>query len=206
MKKILATVLFLVMTAVALSGCLLDSSEASNGKAAIAKQEAKKVEALKVEEKREVKQPTLAEQYKMDADFILIKKSEFKLYAVDAKGNIVAEYGCALGLKPGQKEKSGDMKTPDGVFPIDEILDASYWTHDFNDGKGEISGAYGPWFISLDTTELSGGRWSGIGIHGTHAPESIGTRASEGCIRLNNADIIKLKQFARVGMKVIIEE
>ena len=206
MKKILATVLFLVMMAVALSGCLLDSSEASNGKAAIAKQEAKKVEAPKAEEKQEVKQPTLAEKYKMDAAFILIKKSDFKLYAVDAKGNIVAAYGCALGLNPGQKEKSGDMKTPDGVFPIDEILDASYWTHDFNDGKGEISGAYGPWFISLDTTELSGGRWSGIGIHGTHAPESIGTRASEGCVRLNNADIIKLKQFAIVGMKVVIEE
>lgn len=206
MKKILATVLFLVMTAVALSGCLLDSGEASNGKAAIAKQEAKKVEAPKAEEKQEVKQPTLAEKYKMDAAFILIKKSDFKLYAVDAKGNIVAAYGCALGLNPGQKEKSGDMKTPDGVFPIDEILDASYWTHDFNDGKGEISGAYGPWFISLDTTELSGGRWSGIGIHGTHAPESIGTRASEGCVRLNNADIIKLKQFAIVGMKVVIEE
>lgn len=206
MKKILATVLFLVMTAVALSGCLLDSGEASNGKAAIAKQEAKKVEAPKAEEKQEVKQPTLAEKYKMEAAFILIKKSDFKLYAVDAKGNIVAAYGCALGLKPGQKEKSGDMKTPDGVFPIDEILDASYWTHDFNDGKGEISGAYGPWFISLDTTELSGGRWSGIGIHGTHAPKSIGTRASEGCVRLNNADIVKLKQFARVGMKVVIEE
>ena len=206
MKKILATVLFLVMTALALSGCLLDSGEASNGKAAIAKQEAKKVEAPKAEEKQEVKQSTLAEKYKMDAAFILIKKSDFKLYAVDAKGNIVAAYGCALGLKPGQKEKSGDMKTPDGVFPIDEILDASYWTHDFNDGKGEIAGAYGPWFISLDTTELSGGRWSGIGIHGTHAPESIGTRASEGCVRLNNADIVKLKQFARVGMKVVIEE
>ena len=206
MKKILATVLFLVMTAVALSGCLLDSGEASNGKAAIAKQEAKTVEAPKAEEKQEVKQPTLAEKYKMDAAFILIKKSDFKLYAVDAKGNIVAAYGCALGLNPGQKEKSGDMKTPDGVFPIDEILDSSYWTHDFNDGKGEISGAYGPWFISLDTTELSGGRWSGIGIHGTHAPKSIGTRASEGCVRLNNADIVKLKQFARVGMKVVIEE
>ena len=206
MKKILATVLFLVMTAVALSGCLLDSGEAAKGKAAIAKQEAQTVDAPKVEEKQEEKLPTLAEQYKMDADFILIKKSEFKLYAVDAKGNILAAYGCALGLKPGQKEKSGDMKTPDGVFPIDEILDASYWTHDFNDGKGEIPGAYGPWFISLDTMELSGGRWSGIGIHGTHAPESIGTRASEGCVRLNNDDIVKLKQFARVGMKVVIEE
>ena len=206
MKKILATVLFLVMTAVALSGCLLDSGEAAKGKAAIAKQEAQTVDAPKVEEKQEEKLPTLAEQYKMDADFILIKKSEFKLYAVDAKGNIVAEYGCALGLNPGQKEKSGDMKTPDGVFPIDEILDASYWTHDFNDGKGEIPGAYGPWFISLDTMELSGGRWSGIGIHGTHAPESIGTRASEGCIRLVNDDVEKLKRFARVGMKVVIEE
>ena len=206
MKEILATVLFLVMTAVALSGCLLDSGEASKGKSAIAKQEAQTVAAPKAEEKQEEKLPTLAEQYKMDADFILIKKSEFKLYAVDAKGRIVAEYGCALGLNPGQKEKSGDMKTPDGVFPIDEILDASYWTHDFNDGKGEIPGAYGPWFISLDTTELSGERWSGIGIHGTHAPESIGTRASEGCVRLNNADIVKLKQFARVGMKVVIEE
>ena len=206
MKKFLATVLFLVMTAVALSGCLFDSSEAAKGKAAIAKQEAQTVDAPKAEEKQEEKLPTLAEQYKMNADFILIKKSEFKLYAVDAKGNIVAAYGCALGLNPGQKEKSGDMKTPDGVFPIDEILDASYWTHAFNDGKGEIPGAYGPWFISLDTTELSGGRWSGIGIHGTHAPESIGTRASEGCVRLNNADIVKLKQFARVGMKVVIEE
>ncbi len=98
------------------------------------------------------------------------------------------------------------MKTPDGTFVVDEILDASYWTHDFKDGKGEIKGAYGPWFISLDTTNLSKGAWGGIGIHGTHDPAFIGTRASEGCIRLNNADIEQLKKFAKVGMKVVIEE
>lgn len=156
--------------------------------------------------KAEVQTPNLAEQYKMTDAFILIKKSEFKLYAIDGQGNILAGYGCALGKNPGQKEKEGDMKTPDGVFPIDEIIDASWWMHDFHDGKGVIKGAYGPWFISLDTMKLSGGRWSGIGIHGTHAPESIGTMASEGCIRLNNENISRLKQFVKVGMKVVIEE
>lgn len=160
-----------------------------------------------VENKEEnAKKLNLAEQYKMDSSFILIRKSEFKLYTVDKNGVVLSTYNCALGKNIGQKEKEGDMKTPDGIFPIDEIIDASTWSHDFKDGKGEIQGAYGPWFISLDTTNLSGGRWGGIGIHGTHAPESIGTRISEGCIRLNNNDIVKLKQFAKVGMKVIIEE
>lgn len=98
------------------------------------------------------------------------------------------------------------MKTPSGTFPIDEIIDASSWTHDFKDGKGEIAGAYGPWFISLDTTGLSKGQWGGIGIHGTHDPNSIGKRVSEGCIRLTNEDIQKLKDFAKVGMKVVIIE
>lgn len=154
----------------------------------------------------QVQAVNLAEQYQMASDFVLIRKSEFTVYAVDAKGDIVASYGCALGKNPGQKEREGDMKTPDGVFTIDEIIASSWWTHDFKDGKGEIAGAYGPWFISLDTTNLSGGRWGGIGIHGTHAPDSIGTLASEGCIRLNNADIERLKQFVKVGMKVVIEE
>ena len=79
--------------------------------------------------------------------------------------------------------------TPVGTFTVDEIDDASSWPHDFGDGRGEIAGAYGPWFISLDTEALSGGAWDGIGIHGTHDPQSIGTDASEGCIRLHNEDL-----------------
>lgn len=140
-----------------------------------------------------------------DEYYIVIKKSEFKLYLMK-QGNVEAEYGCALGKATGQKEISGDMKTPDGVFPVDEICDASAWTHDFGDGKGEIEGAYGPWFLSLDTSELSEGKWGGIGIHGTHDPNSIGTLASEGCIRLQNKDIEALKQCVKVGTLVKIEE
>ena len=136
---------------------------------------------------------------------ILIKKSAFRLYLLES-GNVVQSWPIALGKNEGQKRVSGDMKTPDGSFPIDEILDASYWTHDFGDGKGEIEGAYGPYFISLDTSNLSGGAWDGIGIHGTHDPASIGTRASEGCIRMHNNDLLTLKSQIGVGTQVTIEE
>ena len=60
-------------------------------------------------------------------------------------------------------------------------------------------GAYGPYFIRLLTPPHRG-----IGIHGTHAPESIGTRATEGCIRMNNDDLRELRPYVEVGMKVEI--
>lgn len=53
---------------------------------------------------------------------------------------------------------------------------------------------------------MSKGQWGGIGIHGTHDPASIGKRASEGCIRLENSQVETLKQFVSVGTKVVIEE
>lgn len=136
---------------------------------------------------------------------VLVKKSAFTVKLLD-NGEVVKEYKCALGKNPGQKEKEGDLKTPTGTFLVDEILDASAWTHDFGDGKGEIKGAYGAWFISLDTNEMSKGKWGGIGIHGTHDPASVGTMASEGCVRLANDNLNDLKQYVKVGTKVIIEE
>ena len=136
---------------------------------------------------------------------ILIKKSEFRLYLLE-DGKVIRSFPVALGKNAGQKRVSGDMKTPDGSFPIDEVIDSSDWTHDFGDGKGEIEGAYGPYFISLDTSELSGGAWDGIGIHGTHDPTSIGTRASEGCIRMHNSDLLALKKHITVDTQVTIEE
>ena len=54
-------------------------------------------------------------------------------------------------------------------------------------------------FIRLDVPGHKG-----IGIHGTHKPESIGTRDTEGCIRLENSEILKLKELAYLGMVVVI--
>lgn len=134
-----------------------------------------------------------------NAKFIVINKESMKLMLFDYRGSEISSYGISCGKNYGQKMKIGDMKTPEGVFHISDIEEASTWKHDFKDGRGKIEGAYGPWFLRI---EVPGHK--GIGIHGTHKPESIYTRDTEGCIRLRNEDIEDLRLKVNIGMVVII--
>lgn len=131
--------------------------------------------------------------------FLLIDKRNLTLTIVDGNGDPVKEYGISCAVNYGNKRKRGDHKTPEGVFHINQILNARGLSHDFGDGKGPVANAYGPWFLRLDVPGFID-----IGIHGTHLPESIGTRATEGCIRLKNEDIIDLKDRVAIGMPVMI--
>lgn len=133
------------------------------------------------------------------AKLILISKQEMKLRVINYKGTELFSADIACGLNYGGKRKSGDMKTPEGIFTVSDIHDSRSWTHDFHDGKGEIEGAYGPHFIRLDVPGHKG-----IGIHGTHDSLSIGTRVTEGCVRLKNEDLEKLISLVEVPMTVII--
>lgn len=143
---------------------------------------------------------TVMSYYKPDMSkgFIFISKADMTLTLVNSQGKSVLTYPIACGRVKGQKKSRGDNRTPEGHFLLQNIHDASSWGHDFRDGKGFIKHAYGPWFLRLQTG------FAGIGIHGTHAPESIGTRASEGCIRLDNSNLANLKQKVSIGMPVII--
>lgn len=134
-----------------------------------------------------------------EARIIVVSKQDMRLRVYDYKGTRLMDYGIACGKNFGQKHKVGDMKTPEGMFFVQSIEDASERTHDFGDGRGEIQGSYGPYFIRLDTPGNKG-----IGIHGTHDPLSIGTRATEGCIRLNNNDLVELVNVVRPGMMVLV--
>ena len=132
--------------------------------------------------------------------WIKIVKAEHKLYVVQGKDKIIASYRVAVGRNTGQKQKSGDCRTPEGNFSVQTVQSAKGWSHDFKDGKGVIKNAYGPWFIRLKTG------WNGIGIHGTHDPKSIGENITEGCIRMHNEDLTELKdKFIKLGMSVVIE-
>lgn len=139
--------------------------------------------------------------------FIVIAKPEYRLYVCEAvEGDTVCRacYPVCVGRNTGHKQRVGDMRTPESSFEkpftITQITDASKWTHDFGDGRGEIL-AYGNWFMRLATPGFSG-----IGIHGsTNNEASVPGRGSEGCIRLRNADLDLLKaNYAFVGMKVVI--
>ncbi len=131
---------------------------------------------------------------------IFINKRDLTFYLYNEQGDQVLNCGCAVGINKGHKQKQGDYRTPEGMFTVQQIQPSETWGHDFGDGKGYIRHAYGNWFIRLKTG------FSGIGIHGTHAPESIGTRATEGCIRLKNEELDKLKPLVKIGMTVIISE
>ena len=134
-----------------------------------------------------------------NARFILVDKSNMSLMLFDYRGEEIMNVPIACGQNYGNKQEKGDRRTPEGVFRVVSIEDASNWTHDFGDGLGETEGAYGPLFIRLGCEGHKG-----IGIHGTHLPESLGTRASEGCIRLNNVDLLQLAEYVHTGMVVVV--
>ena len=147
--------------------------------------------------------------YDKESPFIVISKKDLQLivYARSNSGDTIAlaSFPVCMGKNKGNKEGKGDMRTPespaDEPFTIAKIQDASTWTHDFGDGPGSIL-AYGNWFLRLNTPGHSG-----IGIHGsTNNENTVPGRASEGCIRLLDKDIITLKEkYARVGMPVIVK-
>ena len=143
-----------------------------------------------------------------DSAFIVVSKKDLTLtvYARYGGDTIALEsFPVCMGKNKGDKQGKGDMRTPESPdgkpFTITMIQDASTWKHDFGDGRGSIL-AYGHWFLRLDTPGHSG-----IGIHGsTNNESSVPGRASEGCVRLLDKNIIILKEkYARVGMPVIIK-
>ena len=145
---------------------------------------------------------------KKNCFIVIAKDPEYRLYVCEVVGSDTVKrvhYPVCVGLNKGQKQKKGDMKTPEctveNPFTITEIVDASKWTHDFGDGRGSIL-SYGNWFMRLKTPGFSG-----IGIHGsTNNESSVPGRGSEGCIRLRNNDLDELKaKYAFVGMRVVIQ-
>jgi lipoprotein-anchoring transpeptidase ErfK/SrfK len=158
---------------------------------------AKKAEAQKkeVEEAKIAAQPVTSHTYSL-----VVTKSAYRISLLD-NGTPIKEYNCAVGRNPGQKTKTGDARTPVGTFKVESINPSSDWVSD-EDGKG----AYGHWFITLDTRELSKGEWNGIGISGTNKPEGLGRASSAGSVRVRNSDIEEIKKFVKVGTVVTIKE
>lgn len=130
---------------------------------------------------------------------IYVSKTTMHLYVLDKNDSVLFSCGIACGLRRGNKKQKGDYKTPEGDFSISGLFNSTDWVHRTRDGRS-VKGCYGPHFLRLAT-----GRLGGIGIHGTNAPGSIGKRASEGCIRVNSANIVILyENYAYNGMPVTV--
>ena len=131
---------------------------------------------------------------------IIVSKKQLQLYVVNEKNDTLFQCPVACGKNLGNKTRIGDSKTPEGIFKIIKMYDATSWKHDFKDGNGMRLGAYGPLFFRLNVPGFTD-----IGLHGTIFPESIGTRSSEGCVRMRNEDVKALYRYCYIGMPVTIE-
>jgi hypothetical protein len=87
--------------------------------------------------------------------------------------------------------------TPHGQFYIRDQLK----------GYGQKGSFYGPLAFATSATSDTLTDWPGggiVGVHGTSEPHLIPGRISHGCVRLKNADILKLGKLMPVGTPVTI--
>jgi L,D-transpeptidase ErfK/SrfK len=113
---------------------------------------------------------------------VLVSIPDRKL-AVLENGSVVAGFAISVG--------ADDSPSPTGEFTIVNRVSNPTYYHEgvvIPAGKGNPVG-----------TRWVGLSQKGYGIHGTNAPNSIGSAASHGCIRLRNRDMEKLFGMLRVG-------
>ena len=119
---------------------------------------------------------------------ILIDQSERRL-TLFRSGRAVLRAPVAIG-KPA-------TPTPNGRFAVAELI------------RTNQPGAFlGPVVFALTgysekLNEFAGGDGR-VAVHGTSLPQLIGTRASNGCIRLRNRDAVRLLRVVRPGVPVTI--
>lgn len=130
-------------------------------------------------------------------DVILVSKQDMKLRMIKFYDSAMLTFPIATGRNPGDKKKQGDKKTPEGIFTVYAIHDASGWDYDFHDGKGRIKGTYGKYFIRFKEHYH-------IGIHGTHLPETLGSRATDGCVRMHNECIEEIVPMVSRSKTLIV--
>jgi lipoprotein-anchoring transpeptidase ErfK/SrfK len=127
---------------------------------------------------------------------IIIDTPNTYLYLVMPGGKAM-RYGIGVGREgftwSGTKTIERKAEWPDWTPPPEMINRQPYLPRFVAGGDGNPLGARAMY--------LSGSIYR---IHGTNAPETIGTQVSSGCIRLVNEDVIDLYNRVHVGTKVVV--
>lgn len=132
-------------------------------------------------------------------DVLLVRQNERKLYHY-RHGEIVKSWPVAVG--------TGDQPTPTGMFTIGRKRYLPTWVNPSPNGWGEdMPERIGPGPTNpLGVRALNWNRNGGdtlIRFHGTANTSSIGTAASNGCVRLTNSDVIELYDRIPSGTTVV---
>ena len=142
-----------------------------------------------------------AEPKDSQAPYLLLRLSERRLYLMDDGSRMPVEsFPIAIGRE--------GHDTPIGRFQIEEMVEhPDYEKIDPGDRSRVLKR------IPPGPENPLGERWMAIahgegwtvGIHGTPQPELLGRAVSGGCIRMRNADVIRVYDRVRLGTSVIVE-
>ncbi len=117
------------------------------------------------------------------------------LYAYDGSLKKVFEMNCSTGEVPGSKLRSGDKKTPEGVYFFTDQYEKKY-----------LSPIYGSRAFPIDYPNpidiVKGKNGNSIWLHGTNKP--IKARDSNGCVALADNDIDQLAKHIKLNRTPII--
>jgi hypothetical protein len=110
-------------------------------------------------------------------------------------GEVAAMYEVAVG-------RDG-CETPAGQYEVGKLEEQPMW---FPEGRDPVP--FGDPHNPLGTRwigwiPLDGGK-QGLGFHGTNQPETIGSAASDGCVRLRNADVEQVYKLVPRGARITI--
>ncbi len=139
----------------------------------------------------------VAFQSDFSAGTIVVRTSERKLYYVLGDGRAI-RYPVAVGM-PGKewagRTTIGRMEVDPSWGPPDEVKRDKPSLPDLIPPGPH--NPLGPRAMLLSGTEYA--------IHGTNRRSSIGTRASYGCIRMYNEDVVELYGRVSIGTPVVVQ-
>jgi hypothetical protein len=131
---------------------------------------------------------------------LLLRVGERRLYLMDEDPHTPDE---SFPIAVGRKGK----ETPIGRFHVEEmVVDPDFLVIDKLD-RTRVARRIPP-----GPQNPLGARWIGfahgegwtVGIHGTPRPELLGQAVSGGCIRMRNADVIRIFESVQLGTPVIV--
>lgn len=133
-----------------------------------------------------------------DMNAVVVEKKTQQVFLFSSNNQGVHEqlrFPCSTGASPGIKVKSGDQKTPEGVYFLTDEYEDRYLSPVY--GKKAFPTDY-PNFID----RRKGKNGSAIWLHGTNKP--LKPMDSNGCVAMNNQDILTLARYVMPGATPVV--
>ncbi|WP_020589185.1 L,D-transpeptidase family protein [Desulfobacter curvatus] len=129
---------------------------------------------------------------------VIVEKKSQMLYVYSEKkglGSPTFQAPCSTGANPGPKTRSGDKRTPEGVYFLKDEFEDRYLTPVY--GEKAFPSDY-PNFLDLRL----GKQGSAIWIHGTD--KTLKPMDSNGCVAMENKNIIALSDYIHLDATPLI--